>query len=71
MRLIGMALLLLLTGCVTQTVRTVDLTPPRQSSGNLSEEELLDVGVALFDPNVPEDYDAQIEQIIQPEIRLA
>ena len=71
MRLIGIALLLLLTGCVTQTVRTVDLTPPRQSSGNLSEEELLDVGVALFDPNVPEDYDAQIEQIIQPEIRLA
>ena len=71
MRLIGTALLLLLTGCVTQTVRTVDLTPPRQSSGNLSEEELLDVGVALFDPNVPEDYDAQIEQIIQPEIRLA
>ena len=71
MRLIGMALLLLLTGCVTQTVRTVDLTPPRQSSENLSEDELLDVGVALFDPNVPEDYDAQIEQIIQPEIRLA
>ena len=71
MRLIGTALLLLLTGCVTQTVRTVDLTPPRQSSENLSEEELLDVGVALFDPNVPEDYDAQIEQIIQPEIRLA
>ena len=71
MRLIGMALLLLLTGCVTQTVRTVDLTPPRQSSGTLSEEELLDVGVALFDPNVPDDYDAQIEQIIQPEIRLA
>ena len=71
MRLIGMALLLLLTGCVTQTVRTVDLTPPRQSSGNLSEEELLDVGVALFDPNVPEDYDTQIDQLIQPEIRLA
>ena len=71
MRLIGMALLLLLTGCVTQTVRTVDLTPPRQSSGTLSEEELLDVGVALFDPNVPDDYDAQIERIIQPEIRLA
>ena len=71
MRLIGMTLLLMLAGCVTQTVRTVDLTPPRQSTTALSEEELLDVGVALFDPNVPEDYDTQIELIIQPEIRLA
>ena len=49
----------------------MDLTPPRQSTTALSEEELLDVGVALFDPNVPEDYDTQIELIIQPEIRLA
>ena len=71
MRLFGMTLLLLLAGCVTQTVRTVDLTPPRQSATALTEEQLLDVGVALFDPNIPEDYDAQIEQIIQPEIRLA
>ena len=52
-------------------MRTVDLTPPRQSATALTEEQLLDVGVALFDPNIPEDYDAQIEQIIQPEIRLA
>lgn len=71
MRLFGMTLLLLLAGCVTQTVRTVDLTPPRQSATALTEEQLLDVGVALFDPNIPEDYDIQIEQIIQPEIRLA
>ena len=71
MRLIGTAALVLLTGCVTQTLRTVDLTPPRQSSEIMTEEELLDVGVALFDPNVPEDYDTQIDQLIQPEIRLA
>ena len=58
-------------GCVTQTVRTVDLTPPRQSATPLSEQELMDVGVAIFDANIPEDYDTQIEQLIQPEIRLA
>ena len=52
-------------------MRTVDLTPPRQSAEPLSEQELLDVGVALFDANIPEDYDVQIEQLIQPEIRLA
>ena len=49
----------------------MDLTPPRQSAEPLSEQELLDVGVALFDANIPEDYDVQIEQLIQPEIRLA
>ena len=62
---------LLLSGCVTQVVRTVDLTPPRQSAVPLTEEQLLDVGVAIFDSNIPEDYDVQIEQLIQPEIRLA
>ena len=61
----------MLSGCVTQVVRTVDLTPPRQSATPLSETELLDVGVALFDANIPDDYDEQIEQLIQPEIRLA
>jgi hypothetical protein len=35
------------------------------------ENLLLDVGVAVFDPNVPEDYDAQVENMVQPEIRRA
>ncbi|MEC7975143.1 MAG: hypothetical protein VX142_04985 [Pseudomonadota bacterium] len=71
MKAVPLLICLLLSGCVTQVVRTVDLTPPRQSAVPLTEEQLLDVGVAIFDSNIPEDYDVQIEQLIQPEIRLA
>lgn len=61
----------LLSGCVSETVRVVDMTPPEQLGRTQSEDELLDIGIAVFDPNVPEDYDEQIEQLIQPEIRRA
>ncbi|MEN9807264.1 MAG: hypothetical protein RL756_1784 [Pseudomonadota bacterium] len=60
-----------LPGCVTREVRTVDMTPPAQAATPIEEQLLLDVGVAVFDENVPEDYDAQVEQRIQPEIRRA
>ncbi len=61
----------LLAGCVSQTTRVVDMTPPEQSSQYLPEEELLDVGIATFDENVPEDFDERIEQVIMPEVRRA
>lgn len=70
-RLYAGLLLLALSGCVTQEVRIVDMTPPEQFTGVQSESELLDIGVAVFDPNVPEDYDEQIEALIQPDIRRA
>jgi len=63
--------LALLAGCVSQEVRTVDMTPPERIDEPLPEEQLLDVGVAIFDANVPEDYDERIEELIQPEIRQA
>ena len=62
---------LLLGGCVTQEVRIVDMTPPEQYEGEQEEALLLDVGIAVFDPNVPEDYDERIERLIQPEVRRA
>ncbi|MGE3462489.1 MAG: hypothetical protein AB7I04_11305 [Pseudomonadales bacterium] len=61
----------LLGGCVSETVRIVDMTPPEQMEQVQSESELLDIGIAIFDPNVPEEYDEQIKQLIQPEIRRA
>lgn len=60
-----------LSGCVSQTVRTVDMRPPAQAAEPLEEDLLLDIGIAVFDANIPEDYDEQIKQIIQPEIRRA
>ena len=59
------------TGCVSQTTRVVDMTPPEQSSRYLEEAELLDVGISIFDENVPDDYDVRIEQFIMPEVRRA
>ena len=62
---------LLLGGCVSQTVRSVDMTPPQQAVSTVPEGLLLDVGVAVFDPNVPEDYDEQVKENIAPEVRRA
>ena len=60
-----------LYGCVTQTVRTVDMAPPETLRVPPSEELLLDVGISVFDPNVPESFDEQNELNIQPEVRRA
>lgn len=65
--LVGLACI---SGCTTSEVRTVDMTPPA-TVANLDENSLLDVGVAIFDANVPEDYDERIEQLVEPEIRRA
>ena len=58
-------------GCGTQVVREVDNTPPKQIEFEQSEGQLLDIGIAVFDPNVPKDYDERTERIILPEIRQA
>lgn len=63
------AMMLVLSGCVTETVRSIDLRPPDQYEGVQTEEELLDIGVMALDPNIPEDYDERVEQLIMPEIR--
>ena len=58
-------------GCVTETVRTMDLSPPDRYQGVQQEAELLDIGIKALSANVPEDYDERIEQIVLPEIRQA
>lgn len=60
-----------LAGCVSETVRVVDMTPPEQLAWDVPEELLLDVGIAVFDANVPEEYDEQVSLNIQPEVRRA
>ncbi len=68
---ISLCVVLLAGGCVSHTVRVVDMTPPQQSDRYLEESELLDVGIAVFDANIPEDYDERIEQLVMPEVRRA
>ena len=60
-----------LAGCVTQTVRVVDMTPPETLTEPVPEELLLDVGVEVFDANVPEEFDEQIKANISPDVRRA
>ena len=62
---------LALAGCVSESVRTVDMTPPKQFTGVQDEALLLDVGVAVLDPNIPETFDEQVEQLVNPDIRRA
>ncbi len=69
--MLSVAVSVWLTGCVSQTVRSVDMTPPREASKQIAESDLLDVGVAVWDPNIPEDYDVQVKEIITPDIRRA
>ena len=47
------------------------MTPPEQLAWDVPEELLLDVGIAVFDANVPDEYDEQISLNIQPEVRRA
>lgn len=70
-RTVVLTIAALLAGCVSQEVRTVDMTPPERFDQAPSEEQLLDVGVAVFDANVPESYDEQVAELIQPDIRRA
>ena len=60
-----------LGGCVSHTVRTVDMTPPKQFQGVQSEDQLLDVGIAILDPNIPDTFDEQIEELVHPDLRRA
>lgn len=62
---------LAVAGCVSESVRTVDMTPPKQFAGVQDEASLLDVGVAVLDPNIPETFDEQVEQLVNPDIRRA
>ena len=70
-RCLAVGAMLALCGCVTQTVRVVDATPPEQLVEAVPEELLLDVGVAVFDANVPQDYDEQIKANIHADVRRA
>ncbi len=67
----GLSLCLFLFGCSVTTLRVVDNQAPRTSDRALPDELLLDVGVVVFDSNIPEAYDDLVTRNITPEIRRA
>jgi hypothetical protein len=68
---IAIASCCVLDGCVSRELREVDMTPPQAYEVTQSENELLDIGIAVFDSNVPDEYDERVLQFVQPEIRAA
>jgi hypothetical protein len=65
---LAVAALLFLAGCVNQTVKSTSVPALKPAAGIVGEEELLDVGVAIFDPGI--DYVEEDERIY-PEVRRA
>lgn len=61
---------LLLAACATHTVKTTTYTPAVQASGEVPEELLLDVGVAVFDPGLDDIRDSE-EETTNHQVRVA
>lgn len=57
-----------LAGCVSQTVKSTSVPPLQRPAEPIAEAELLDVGIAIFDPGL-EEYDE--EDQVYPEVRRA
>ena len=70
-RMLGTLAIVALAGCASHTLRVVDMTPPEQLAAPPAEDLLLDVGVSVFDSNVPDAFDDQVARNITPEVRRA
>jgi hypothetical protein len=64
------ALALFAAACSTHTVKSTTYTPVIQSTENIPEELLLDVGIAIFDPGLDE-LDDDDAEITNGQIRVA
>jgi hypothetical protein len=61
----------ILSGCVVHETRPQERIAAIRATQEIPESQLLDVGVRLFDPNVPEDEKAREKAHIFPEVRRA
>jgi hypothetical protein len=61
----------MLGGCVVNERKPMERIAAQKATVEVPEAELLDVGVRLFDPNVPEDEKLQEKLRVYPEVRKA
>jgi hypothetical protein len=61
----------LLAGCVVNEQRPMERIAAERATTEVAEDELLDVGVRLFDPNVPATTEQQEKDRVFPEVRKA
>jgi hypothetical protein len=69
--LLGALALLLLQGCVVQEQRPMSRISAERATAEVPREELLDVGVRIFDPNVPESEEEREKEKIFADVREA
>jgi hypothetical protein len=69
--LILTALSVLLGGCVQESVRSVNSTEALTAIETIPEDQLLDVGIEIFDPGIPEDEATWEKLRIFPTVRKA
>ncbi len=65
------ALSILLGGCVQESVRSVNSTEALTAVETIPEDQLLDVGIQIFDPGIPEDEATWEKLRIFPTVRKA
>lgn len=74
-RLLGLVLLvataLVLAGCSITSRQTYDQVDLDRATGELPAEQLLDVGIVLFDPGLGKDGEGNEDKFIFPEVRQA
>ncbi|MEL7450969.1 MAG: hypothetical protein AAFN78_17275, partial [Pseudomonadota bacterium] len=68
---LALAAVTLASGCVSQTVIKANSTPAIKAESDLPENQLLDIGIALFDPGIPEDFEETLKKLINPGVRRA
>jgi hypothetical protein len=61
----------LLAGCVVNEQRPMQRIAAERATLEVPADELLDVGVRLFDPNIPEDEKQREKERVFPEVRRA
>jgi hypothetical protein len=60
-----------LTACVSERVRVVNKTQAIQAKDTIPESQLLDVGIGIFDPGIPEDESSWEKLNVYPTVRKA
>ncbi len=66
-----LALLMLMGGCASLTVNKVNYIEAIQAKQQITENQLLDVGVFIFNPGIPESEKKREKETIIPEVRKA
>ncbi len=66
-----LALVLGAAGCVVQDERPMAPVVAQKATAEIPQAELLDVGVRMFDPNIPPDPVEQEKRGIYPDVRKA